>query len=175
MGVFALEQTSRDVFTARHSCRQIHLTRHFSHALLHTIRCAYHTAWLKTSHPTCLYVRVIPSSCHPRCVFDRSLSVSSCLSLSCFSPSFTSSLPHSACTLPSTSSPVSTASRETIAAPSHNEESCPMAIYHPLTTPPGTKVFLWQRMSCPPPWWMWDRCSEAFAITWKAPMVLPVT
>ena len=35
-------------------CRQIHLTRHFSHALLHTIRCAYHTAWLKTSHPMCL-------------------------------------------------------------------------------------------------------------------------
>ena len=30
-----------------------------------------HTAWLKTSHPTCLYARVIPSSCHPRCVFDR--------------------------------------------------------------------------------------------------------
>ena len=34
-------------------CRQIHLTRNFSHALLHTIRCAYHTAWLKTSHPMC--------------------------------------------------------------------------------------------------------------------------
>ena len=50
---------------------------------------------------------------------------------------FTSSLPHSTCTLPSTSSPMSTASRELTAAPSHNEEYCTMAIYHPLTKGKG--------------------------------------
>ena len=92
--------------------RQIHFTRHFSHALSHTIRCAYHTAWLKTSHPTCLCARFIPSSCHPWCVLECSLSVSLCLSFSCFSPSLTSSLPHSTCTVTSISSPKSTASRE---------------------------------------------------------------
>ena len=71
-------------------CRQIHFTRHFSHALLHTIRCAYHTAWLKTSHSACLWRALIPSSCHPRCVFDFLL-VASSFCFSRFSPSFTSS------------------------------------------------------------------------------------
>ena len=66
-------------------------------------------------------------------MFECSLFVSSCLSFSCFSPSFTSSLPHSTCTLPSTLSPKSTAPREITAAPSHNEEYCTMAIYHRLT------------------------------------------
>ena len=36
------------------ACGQIHLTRHVSHEFSHTIKCAYHTAWLKTSHPMCL-------------------------------------------------------------------------------------------------------------------------
>ena len=83
------------------------------------------TAWLWTSHPMCLCARFIPSSCHQL--------VASSLSFFCFSPSFTSSLPHSTCTLPSTSSPMSTAPRETAVAPLANEEYFPMAIYHPLT------------------------------------------
>ena len=55
------------------------------------------------------------------------------LSVSCFSPLFTSSLPHSTCTLRGTSSPMSTTPRDKTAACSHNEEYCPMAIYRPLT------------------------------------------
>ena len=71
---------------------------------------------------------------HDVCLIVRSLSVSSCLSSSCFSPSFTSSLPHSTCTLPSTPSSMSTAPKGTTAAPSPNEEYCPLAIYHPPTS-----------------------------------------
>ena len=56
------------------------------------------------------------------------------LSFFCFSLSFTSSLPHSTCTLPGTPSTMSTKPRDKTAAPSHNEEYCPMAIYHPLTS-----------------------------------------
>ena len=55
------------------------------------------------------------------------------LSFSCFSPSFTSSLPHSTCTLPGTPSSMLTPPRVKTTAPSHNEEYCPMAIYHPIT------------------------------------------
>ena len=66
-------------------------------------------------------------------MLERSLSVSSCLSFSCFSPSWTSSLPHSTCSLSGTPSSKSTTPRETTAAPSHNEEYCAMAIHHPLT------------------------------------------
>ena len=72
---------------------------------------------------------LIPSSC-PRCVFDCLLVASS------FCPSpvtpllFTSSLPYPTCTLTSTSFLMSTASRELTTAPSHNEEYCPLAIYH---------------------------------------------
>ena len=67
-----------------------------------------------------------------------SLSVSSCLSFCCFSLLFTSSLPDSTCTLTSTSFPMSTASRELTTAPSHNEEYCTFAIYHPPTSREGT-------------------------------------
>ena len=81
----------------------------------------------------CLCARFIPSSCHPWCVLERSLSVSSCLSFSCFSPSFASSLPQSTCTLPRTPSPMSITPRDKTAVPSHNEEYCTMVIYHPLT------------------------------------------
>ena len=49
-------------------------------------------------------------------------------SFSCFSLSFTSSLPYPTCTLTGTSSPLSTAPREITAAPPHNEEHCTMAI-----------------------------------------------
>ena len=70
---------------------------------------------------------------HDERLIVRSLSVSSYLSFSCFSPLFASSLPHSACTLTCTPSSMSTASRETTAAPSPNEEYCPLAIYLPPT------------------------------------------
>ena len=95
-----------------------------------------HTAWLK-----CLYARVIPSSCHPWWALDRPFLVdsSSCLS-PCFCPSFTSSLPHSTCTLTCTPSSMWTAPRETPAAPSPNEEYCPLAIYHPPTHSGGNLV-----------------------------------
>ena len=53
-------------------------------------------------------------------------------SLTCFSPSFTSSLPHSTWFLPGTPS-MSTTPRVKTAAHPHNEEYCPMAIYNPLT------------------------------------------
>ena len=69
---------------------------------------------------------------HDVCVIVRWLFVF-VLSFSCFSPLFISSLPHSTCTLPSTPSPMWTTPRELTTAPSHNEEYCPMAIYHLLT------------------------------------------
>ena len=62
----------------------------------------------------------------------RSLSVSSCLSCSCVSLLFASSLPHPTRTLTCTPS-MSTASRELTTAPSDNEEYCFLAIYHPPT------------------------------------------
>ena len=69
---------------------------------------------------------------HDERLIVRSLSVSSCLSFSCFSLLLTSSLPHSTCTLTCTPS-MSTAPRETTAAPSPNEEYCLLAIHHLLT------------------------------------------
>ena len=86
---------------------------------------AYHTAWLK-----CLYARVIVVIHNERLIV-RSLSVSSCLSFSCFSLLFTSSLPYPTCTLTCTPSSTWTAPRETPAAPSPNEEYCLLSIYHP--------------------------------------------
>ena len=73
---------------------------------------AHHTAWFMTSHLTCLYARVIPSTCHPWCVLERLLSVSSCLSFSCFSLLFTSSLPYPSCSVTWTSSSMSMSPRE---------------------------------------------------------------
>ena len=63
----------------------------------------------------------IPSSCHPQCVFDCLL-VAFSFCPSPVSLSFTSSIPYPTCTLTSTSSPMSTASKELTTAPSHNEE-----------------------------------------------------
>ena len=74
-------------------CRQIHLTRYFSHAVCTFSYMHITLHGSRRATQTCLYARIIPSSCHPWCVVVRSLSVSSCLSLSCFSPSFTSCLP----------------------------------------------------------------------------------
>ena len=70
---------------------------------------------------------------HDERLIVRSLSVSSCLSSSCFSPLFTSSLPHSTCTLTCTPPSMWTTPREAPAAPSPNEEYCSLAIYHPPT------------------------------------------
>ena len=105
-------------FCQNMSWRQIHLTRHFSHAV-----CTIHFMHI-TLHGSSVCMR---ASFHLHAIHDerlivRSLSVSSCLCFSCFSPLFTSSLPHSACTLTCTPSSTSTAPREATAAPSPNEE-----------------------------------------------------
>ena len=70
---------------------------------------------------------------HDERLIVRSLSVSSCLSFSCFSLLFTSSLFYPTCTLTCTPSSLSTAPRETTAALSPSEEYCTLAIYHPRT------------------------------------------
>ena len=89
------------------------------------------TVWLKTSHPMCL---CSAHSFHLHVIHDVCLSVR-CPSLRvCPSPVSLCRLPLLLyLTLTSTSSPMSTASRELTAAPSHNEEYCPMAKYHPPT------------------------------------------
>ena len=68
---------------------------------------------------------------HDVCVSVRCLSL--CVCPSPVSLSFTSSLPHSTCTLPGTPSPMSITPTDEAAALTHNEEYCPMAIWHPLT------------------------------------------
>ena len=88
-----------------------YLTRHFSHA---PCTCVFATSWLSVS----VHVEVQLHAIH-----ERSLSVSSCLSFSCFSPSFTSSLHH--IYLYSSQHCFSNAEVNT-AAPSHNEEYCTM-------------------------------------------------
>ena len=90
---------------------------------LHNSFHAYHTAWLKClcrAHSYHLH------AIHDERLIVRSLSVSSCLSFSCFSPLFTSSL--------CTPSSMWTTPRETPAAPSPNEEYCTQATYHPPTS-----------------------------------------
>ena len=106
----------------------MHLTRHFSHAV-----CTIHFMHI-TLHGSSVCMR---ASVHLHVIPDeglivRSLSVSSCLSFSCFSLLFTSSLPHSTCTLTSNPS-LSPAPRKKTAAPSPNEENCPVSIQHPPT------------------------------------------
>ena len=109
----------------RHFCRQIHFRRHCS-CSLHNSFHAHHIAWLK-----CLHARVTLSSCHPWWAVKRLFFVGSPFWLSpCVSLLFTSSLLYPTCTLTSTFSRMSTASRELTTAPSHNEECCTMAIYH---------------------------------------------
>ena len=92
------------------------------------------TAWLKTSHPMCL---CSAHSYHLHAIHDVCLIVCwlrpRSVLLLFLSLSFTSSLRYPTCTLTSTSSPMSTASRELTTAPSHNEEYGTMAIYHPPT------------------------------------------
>ena len=95
----------------------MHITRHGTKRATQCV-CVRALLHLHAIHDVCLIVRWL-------LVFV--------LSFSCFSPLFISSLPHSTCTLPSTPSPMSTTPRELTTAPSHNEEYCPMAIYHHLT------------------------------------------
>ena len=109
-----------------HNRRQIHLTRHFSHAVC-TLNCMHIT--LHGSRRATQRVCVC-ASFHLHVIHDVCLSVH-CLSLR-VRPS-PSSLHHSTCTLPGTSSPMSITPREITAAPSHNEKYCSMAIYHPPT------------------------------------------
>ena len=66
-------------------------------------------------------------------MFERVCVVSSCLGLSCFSPSSTFSLSQSTCSLSSTPSSMSSLPRVKTTAFTQNEEYCPMAIYNPLT------------------------------------------
>ena len=95
---------------------------------LHNSFHAYHFAWLK-----CLYASFHLHVIHDERLIVRSLSVSMCFSFSCFSPLFTSSLPLSTCTPTCTPSSMSTATRETTAALSPNEEYYSLATYHPPT------------------------------------------
>ena len=110
-------------------CRQIHFTRHFSHAV-----CTPHFMHI-TLHGSsvCMRASFHLHVIHEERLIVRSLSVSLCLSFSCFSLLFNSSLPYPTCTLTCTPSSMSTAPMETTAAPSPNEEYGPLAIYHPPT------------------------------------------
>ena len=60
-------------------------------------------------------------------MFERAFVVSSCLSLSCFSPFSTSSLSYSTCSLPATPSSMSSPPRVKTTALTQNEESGPLA------------------------------------------------
>ena len=66
-------------------------------------------------------------------MFERAFVVSSCLSLSCFSPTSTFSLSRSPCSLSGTPSSVSSPPRVKTTALTHNEEYCPVTIFSPLT------------------------------------------
>ena len=95
---------------------------HFAHN--HTVHITLHgsrraTQCVCSAHSFHLHV------IHDERLIVRSLSVSSCLSFSCFSLLFTSSLPYPTCTLTSTCSPMPTASRELTAVPSHNRGVLP--------------------------------------------------
>ena len=95
----------------------MHITLHGSRRATHCV-CVCASFYLHAIHDVFLI--------RPLVVCPRSV-------LFFFSPSFTSSLSHSTCILPSTSFPMSTASREITTAPSHNEEYCTMAVNHPPT------------------------------------------
>ena len=78
------------------------------------------------------------ASLHVHAIHDErlsvlSLSVSSCLSFSCFSPSFTSSLPCPTCTLTCTPPSMWTTPRQIHPALPPTEESCHLAEYTPPT------------------------------------------
>ena len=89
-----------------------------SHCMAQVSVCARHSIFMSSM----MSVLIVRSLLLPRYVFLRD-----------FILLFTSSLPHSTCTLACTPSSMGTAPRETPAAPSPNEEYCPLAIYHPPT------------------------------------------
>ena len=116
------------------------------------ISCISHCMAQGSSHPTCL---CSAHSHHLHAIHDerlivRSLSVSSCLSFSCFSLLLTSSLPYPTCTLTCTPPSMSTAPRETTAAPSPNEEYFPMSIYHPPTFGKACEDLSWNHCTSTP-------------------------
>ena len=85
---------------------------------VHNSHHAYHTAWLKTSHRTCQNALVIPSSCHPWWVFDRPFVVRLFVFvLLLFLSVVYFFFPYPTCTLTCTLSSISTAPKETPAAP----------------------------------------------------------
>ena len=92
----------------------MHITQHGSRRATQRVcvRASFH---LHVIHDVCLSVRCLSLRVSPSPVPFRRLP------------------PHSTCTLPSTSSPMSTTPREITAAPSHNEEYCTMAKNHPPT------------------------------------------
>ena len=105
--------------------RQIHLTRDFSHT---PCTCVYTTSWLKVSQCAFHSIHMLSMML---CVW--AFVVSSCLSLSCFSPASTFSLSQSTCSLSGTPSSMSSPPRVKTTALTQNEEYCSMAIYSPLT------------------------------------------
>ena len=93
-------------------CRQEHFTRDFLMHLAHVFAPHFGSR--------CLSAHFTPSTCHPRChMFERAFVVSSCLSLSCFSPSSTFSLSQSTCSLSSTPSSMSSPPRVKTTALTH--------------------------------------------------------
>ena len=108
-------------------CRQEHLTRDFSHA---PCTCD-HTHIV--AQGVSVRISLHPQAIHDVTCFERAFVVSSCLSLSCFSPTSTFSPSQSTCSLSRTPSSMSSPPRVKTTALTHNEKYCPMAIYHPLT------------------------------------------
>ena len=105
-------------------CGQIHVTRNFSHALCKSD--CVHTHCMAQDEPRLKSV-LVRVSFHPHDIHDVvclsvrwSFFVS--FSLSCFSPSSTSSLPHSTCSLPGTPSSMSTPPRVKTTALTQDEE-----------------------------------------------------
>ena len=90
--------------------------------------------WHSHRGSRCLSAHFTPSTCHPWCLmFERAFVVSSCLSLSCFSPTSTLPLSQSTCSLSGTPSSMSSPPRVKTTALTHNEEYCSVAIYNLLT------------------------------------------
>ena len=81
-------------------------------------------------------------------MFERAFVVSSCLSVSCFSPISTFSLSLSTCSLSGTPSSMSSPPRVKTTALTHDEKYCPVAIYNPLTSSVVVLtvmvIFLWE-------------------------------
>ena len=125
--------------------------RNTSHVIfsctLHVWLCPYSLHGSRRAKPQCVCcARFLPSSSYPWCAWafvGCSLSVSACLSFSCFSPSSTSSPPHSTWSLPGAPSSMSTPLRVETTALTKNEECCAMAIYNPLTEQHEHAVLVW--------------------------------